>query len=131
MPAPTDLTWQQLQDAFANAHPGVDVECLQLQPVDSNNPNGAKTLSLNITAITNMTVQDFSDAGVVKSLIMLLELARAAQEKLNEGKLAGERLAAFPAATLGAQANGFVPISRTISARYELASAVRIVAVTA
>jgi hypothetical protein len=119
MAAPTDLTWQQLNDVFG-------------YPIVAQIPAGESTtnLMLNLTILSPEFLTT-DQGGVVKALMKLLELARKAQEKLNEGKPSGEKLAAFPAPTIGNQASGQVPIERRIASRIELSSATSIVGVTA
>lgn len=119
MAAPTDLTWQQLNDIF---------EYPLIAQVDAG--ESTTNLMLNLSILSPEFVAT-NQAGVIKALAKLLEIARKAQEKLNEGKPAGEKLAAFPAPTIGGQANGYVPVTRAIASRADLSSVTSIVGATA
>lgn len=115
MPALTDLTWQQLNDIFEN-------------PLIAQVAGGESTtnLMLNLTILSPEFITT-DQTGVVKALAKLLEIARKAQEKLNEGKPAGEKLAAFPAPTVGATINGYAPVTRSLASRHELSTTTSIV----
>lgn len=126
MPAPTDLTWAQL----ARATDTVFIQQMNFSP-DPTAPNPDLRFIIDIGELTGKSVRDINDGGVVLVLSRLLDIARKAQEKLNEGKLAGERLVAFPTPTTGAAANGFVPVTRSIASRADLGSVTSIIGATA
>lgn len=122
MPAVTDLTWQQINDAFAVQNPGVDVV-----PITVISGKAYIDLSvLNDTAVAALT-----QFGVIKSATRFIDLARIAQETANTGKATGEKLTAFPVPTFGTLANGFAPVTRTVTARAVLSSATQIVGTNA
>lgn len=122
MPAPTDLTWQQFNDAFSTLAGDI------VFAITSND----NTLILNIPVVLGVSGQlTTNNAGVIKFLTRCLEAARIAQEQLNQDKPVGERLTAFPTPTTGTPANGFVPITRTLTSRARLASATEIIGTTA
>lgn len=122
----TDLTWQQL----AVASNGNWFGQFNISPI-TEGPQDLRWF-LDIGAVLGETqLKDLNSPGVIKALTRLLDAARIAQEKANEGKVAGERLTAFPAPTTGAPANGAVPITRTIAARALLSSATQIVGTNA
>lgn len=125
MPAKTDLSWGEL-----NTIVGENIAFF-FPRTDTSSTVATERLYLDMTALTGESVSDITQQGVIKGLSKLLDIARKAQEKANEGRPAGERLAAFPTPTAGNTANGFVPITRSISARHELASATNIVGTTA
>ena len=120
MAAPTDLTFQELQDAFIKI--GIDSVFL----VDSyGNISG---IDLSGILGNQATGTRFTGGGVVKFAVKFLEAYRIAPEVLNESQIPGERLIAFPTASMGSVSSGFVPVTRSsIQSRYELASAIRIV----
>lgn len=122
MPAVTDLTWQQINEAFSAQNSGVDVVPITVI-------SGKAYIDLSILTDTNVTTQ--TQAGVIKATTRLLDLARIAQETANTGKVTGEKLTAFPAPTFGTLANGYAPVTRTLTARALLSSATQIVGTNA
>lgn len=122
MAAVTDLTWQQINDAFAAQNPGVDVVPITVI-------SGKVYIDLSILNDTSISVP--TQAGVIKALTRLFDLARVSQETANTGKTTGEKLTAFPTPTFGTLANGFAPITRTLTARAVLSSATQIVGTNA
>lgn len=123
MPAVTDLNWNQLD-------PGQEKN-LFIQYKDPQNPNAPTVWALNLEALTGQPVTDLSTPGVIKAFSKLLDLARAAQETANTGRSTGEKLTAFPAPTFGTLANGYAPVTRTLTARALLSSATQIVGTNA
>jgi len=77
---------------------------------------GARVV-IDISVLFGRDITYESDTGVIESLLKLRELAVKAQATVNQGKVAGEKLNAFPAANYGAVANGFSTVSGSISAR--------------
>jgi hypothetical protein len=115
MAAITDLTWQQVQDKL---------------------PAGAITVvggavTINIGLINDSTVNALTDSGVVKFFSMLFTAANKAQTDANVDQIDGEKLAAFSPATIGANANGFITLSRPFICRSELATATTIIGTNA
>lgn len=127
MPAPTDLSWGQLNGVIPNN----DGTFLTFVTFTEPDAEGVSNVSINLSVLTGYSITSSQSKGVIKALTRLLEAARLAQEKLNEGKPVGERLAAFPAPTIGNQTNGQVPFERRIVSRVELASATSIIGATA
>lgn len=121
MPAVTDLTWQQIRDAFAQQG------FIQNPIIQGAVGDGVAQIYIDVSALLGGATQEFTKEGVVKAFTKLLAAARVAQEAANTGKAAGEKLAAFPAATTGTPSNGAVPITHTITARALLSSATQIV----
>lgn len=125
MAAPTDLTWQQLNDAFGQTI------IAQLRP-NEEGESVENVLAIKIPVLLNDQQINTSDSqGVIKALAKLIEIARIAQETLNTGKPAGERLVAFPAPVVGGASNGSVPITRSIASRAVLSSVTQIDGATA
>ncbi len=122
MPAVTDLTWAQINEAFSRQNPGVDV-------IPTTLINGK--LYLDLSLFSESQVTDTTQDGVIKTLTKLWDLARAAQENANTGRAVGEKLVAFPPPTFGAATNGQAPITRQIAARVVLNSATQIVGTNA
>lgn len=127
MAAPTDLSWQHLNGALLDAH-GSPLNFVFIGEPDAE---GFSEVKIDLSSLTGYPITNGQSKGVIKALSRLLEAARNAQEKLNEGKPAGERLAAFPPPTTGATANGTVPITRSIASRAVLSSVTQIDGATA
>lgn len=126
MPAPTDLTWAQLQAAFAE---------LGIQSVLSETVVGAVYhVNFNVSPIVGEV--GMVGGGVVKFATKLLEACRLAQDRLNTDasgalKPAGERFDAFPAPTLAPAIGAFVPVTRSVRSRSDIGSATKVVGATA
>ena len=124
MAAITDLTWQQLADALGT---------MGANPISISGTPNASVITLSISTLvtgtykSDGTEQPIGETGVIRALTKLLDAARIAQEAVNTGKVAGEKLSAFPAPTFGTLANGYAPITRTLTARAVLSSATQIV----
>lgn len=111
MAAVTDLTWQQLADKL---------------------PAGAITIasgavSINVGLINGSTIDALTDDGVVKFFSLLFTAANKAQTDANVDQVDGEKLAAFSPATIGANANGYITLTRPFVCRSELATATNII----
>lgn len=128
MPAVTDLTWGDLNQGLKKLV-GEDGNFVSIITPDATFSN--RKLAIFIDDLIPGAEADLSKVGVIKLLTMLLDAARLQQETLNQGKVAGERLTAFPAPTFGNLSNGFAPITRTITARAVLSSATQIVGTNA
>lgn len=112
MAAITDLTFQQLQDAI-----GVTGAITVV--------SGKVVIDAGLVA--GLTLDDLADMGVLKFLDKLIEAGFDAQVAANSAQIAGERLAAFNAPTIGAaSSSGLVPVTRSIGFRYVLDSATTI-----
>lgn len=112
MAAITDLTWQQLADKL---------------PANAVKLDTGKVI-IDVGVLTGTTVDGLTDTGVVKAIAALMSAGFQAQATVNEPQVAGEKLAAFNTPVNGAIASGYVPITRAIVTRAELASATNIVA---
>lgn len=124
MPAVTDLTWAQLNEAFKVVL-GTNTDTIT---VDSY---GTPT-EININGIVGSYPALGSDkAGVLKFLTRLYDACLVAQDTANTGKAVGEKLTAFRAATSTAPVGTFVPVTRTIAARHDLSSSTKIVGTNA
>lgn len=127
MPAPTDLTWRQFGDALG------EILGSQIQNVlMETDATGANRLIFTVSDLAPFKEYfNRPDIGVVKAISRQIAAGRIAQEKLNEGKPAGERLTAFPVPTTGAPALGQVPLTYTVTARAVLSSVTEIKGTTA
>ena len=123
MAAPTDLTWAQLNGVIT------DNNGSPLTFITSTEPDaeGFSVIGVDLSALVGYPITSMQNKGVIKALARLLEIARAAQEKLNEGKPAGEKLAALPAPTVGPTINGYAPVTRSLASRHELSTTTSIV----
>ena len=121
MPATTDLSWTDYKEAF---------EQLGMLDVLILDAYGNPTKFDVFAVIGNeYKVTDGSPAtsGIVKFLSKCLEAGKHAQDKANTGKATGEKLAAFPAPTLGGATGTLVPVSRSLVTRHDLTSTGKIV----
>lgn len=128
MAAITDLTWTQLNVALK-----------ELTGTSSADPNLITTdaygipTSINITkvvgGITGSPADPSSVTGVIKFLNRLHDACRMAQESVNQGKAAGEKLSAFGAPTSATPKGNLVPITRTIVSQADLSTATKIVGI--
>ena len=118
MAAITDLTFSQLSDALGIPNAiFVGEDAL-----------GNITVQLSISAINDETVNNLTNAGVVKFLTRLREACHKAQETINQGQTEGEKLDAFPAAvSSGAVVDGYVQQSGGIKSKIAVATATQIV----
>lgn len=110
----TDLSWQQLLVAL----PANSI-VVQVGPP-------AKVM-IDVGLLTGKTTEALTDLGVVQLLVKLLTSALIAQQTVNENQIPGERLTAFSNPASGGAVNGYVPITRSLTARAELASATNVV----
>lgn len=110
MAAIVDLTWQQLLDKL---------------PANSLVVTAGKVM-IDVSIASGVAADALTDGGVIKFFAAALSAAANAQTTANTGQITGERLSAFGSASNGTIANGFVPISRTFTARSELATATNI-----
>ena len=81
-----DLTWNQLQQDI-----GIQ-GCIQI----SNN-----SISIDVSILTGQTYTDLNALGVAEFVHKLLNACNKSQVRINQGVEVGQRLAAFPSATLG------------------------------
>lgn len=126
MPAPNDLSWEQLQSAFAQL--GIN------NIINGSTANGIYRINFDLSEV--VSVGSLRDPGVIKFISKLLDACRIAQERVNldeNGNLkpAGERLDAFPPPTTGTIVVGQVPIIKSVRTRSDLSSATRITGATA
>ena len=112
--APTDITWNQVNQSL------IDMGLTAPITIDAYG-NGT---AINI----NNVVSTRSASSAVEFVSRLLEACRNAQEVANNGKVAPDRLTSFPTSTIGTATLGYVPVTRSVVGRYELASAKKIVA---
>ena len=110
----TDLTYNQLNDAFSDTQP------LFLMGLDDDRND---VVMLNVSLL-NEGIEGLGDSGVVKLMVKLRELCYAAQLTANEFQTAGERLDAFaPSAVSGGLINGGIVQTGTIKSRILTSSA--------
>lgn len=115
MAALTDLTWQQLADKL---------------PAGSITVASGK-VTIDVSLAAGITADALTDPGVVKFFSMLFTAANKAQVDANADQVDGERLAAFAPAAIGANANGFITLTRPFVCRSELATATNIIGTNA
>lgn len=115
MAALTDLTWQQVADKL---------------PVGAITVSAGK-VTIDISLITDTTVDSLTDSGVIKFFSVLFTAANKAQTDANVDQVDGERLTAFSPATIGANANGYITLTRPFVCRSELATATNIIGTNA
>lgn len=116
----TDLTWQQLSD-------NLPAGTIELQPAAAGPPAVPAQIKINVSKLVNSSIDAMTAQQVVKSLAVLLTAGFNAQTAANQGQVAGERLAAFPPVGVGGIAGGYVPMTRSVTSRHELSSAVNII----
>lgn len=121
MPAVTDLTFIQLNDALKQ------LTGATFDFVTSDIESGGVFINLGTFSSNGVP----SGTGVIKAIATLMDAARVAQETANQNKAAGEKLTAFPVPTIGTPNNGAVPITRALTARAVLSSATQIVGTNA
>lgn len=112
MAALNDLTWQQLADKLPTNAIKVDT-------------NGKVVIDVGI--VNTATADALTDSGVVKFFSMLFTAANKAQTDANAQQEDGEKLSAFSPATIGANANGYITLTRPFVCRSELATATNII----
>ena len=108
----TDLTWQQLATKL---------------PAGAITVGTGGAVTINVALVNSDTVDALTDLGVTKFFSLLFSAANKAQTDANETLETGERLAAFSAASIGANANGYITLTRPFVCRAELATATVIV----
>jgi len=111
MAALTDLTWQQL--------------AAQL-PANSITVVSGK-VTIDVSVASDITADALTDAGVIKFFSFLFTAANKAQTAANTSQVQGEKLAAFNAATIGSNAEGYITLTRPFVCRSELATATNII----
>ena len=111
MAALTDLTWQQLVSKLP----------------DDAITVVAGAVTINVGIVNESTVDALTDTGVIKFFSMLFSAANKAQIDANVAQVEGEKLAAFSPATVGANANGFITLTRPFICKSELSTATNIV----
>ena len=126
MPAPNDLTWEQLQAGFTEL--GIS------NVLSEEMVNGIYNTNFDLTPIVGSV--SLRNAGVMKFISKLLDACRIAQERANlddNGNLrpSGERLDAFPAPVTGTIVAGQVPVNKTVRTRSDLTSVTKITGATA
>lgn len=102
-----DLRWQEVNEAFQSL---------------------GNKLNVGVDGYGNPIFSHSSETpvGVVEFLNRLLEGCRAAQERINQGRPANEKLTSFPAVVAGAPIGGFIVVSRSVVCKYELESVTKI-----
>ena len=108
----TDLTWQQLAAKL---------------PVGAITVGAGGAVAINAALVNGDTVDALTDMGVVKFFSLLFSAANKAQADANVAQEDGEKLSAFSAASIGANANGFITLTRPFICRAELATSTNIV----
>jgi len=122
MPAVTDITYSQLNNALR------DQLGLHSDPITFN-ANGMPE-SIDIMLIIESMPLDMSNnatGGVVKLMTRLFDACRQAQNTINDGQPAGERLNTFAAPTAQALVGNLIPIVRTMTTRADFSSADKVV----
>lgn len=114
MAAVTDLSWQQLSDAFGSQAVG---HSLLRYTADAYGNH----LFLDLVTLLGRDVAGLTETGVIEALLKLRELCVAAQATANTGKTDAEKLKSFPAATYSAASNSNLPITATITAKIPVA----------
>lgn len=118
MAAITDLTYDQL-----NAALGVDNAIYV-----GEDPLGNIGVLISVSLINGEVANTLSEKGTIKLLTRLMAACRKAQETLNEGQAAGEKLDAFPeAVSSGVVVDGYVQQTSAIKSRIAVATATEIV----
>lgn len=117
MAALTDLTWQQLAAKLPAG-------AITIVPATVDDP--AKVM-IDASLAADISAAALTDVGVVKFFSMLFTAANKAQIDANADQVDGEKLAAFSPATIGANANGFITLTRPFVCRSELATATNII----
>lgn len=126
MAAVTDLNWTDLNAGLRKLLDDPDYNFIYIDTTAT-----PPRLRLDISALMPGSSSNLNNAGGIKLLAILFDAARLQQETLNQGKAVGEKLTAFPAPTFGTLANGYAPITRTLTARAVLSSATQIVGTNA
>lgn len=122
MTAITDLTWQQLSDAFGGGS----------QVFLGEDPQGNIGVLISVAATNQTSDAGLASSGVVKFLMRLRDAAANAQAAANAAEGVTETLAAFPPATTeGNIADGYVVQKGEIRAAIAVASATTVVGPTA
>lgn len=115
----TDLTFQQLSDAFEGQGDPIYV---------AGDINGNIGVIISLTALSGEAVSDLGVTGVVKAVTRLLALCRKAQAAANEPLPIGEKLAAFPAAmSNNTLFNGQIEITEMVKSRVLIDSATKVI----
>ena len=107
----SDLTWQQLADKLPSGTISI--------------VNGA--VSINVGNVIAATTDTLNNPGVVKFFSLLFTAANKAQTEANAEQADGEKLTAFSPATIGANVDGYITLSRPFICRSELATATNII----
>lgn len=121
MAALTDLTWQQLASELP-------VGAIMITPATTTEP--AKVM-VDVSLAADISADVLATTGVVKFFSMMFTAANKAQATANEPQIDGEKLAAFNPATIGANANGYITLTRPFVCRSELATATNIIGTNA
>lgn len=125
MPAVTDLTWRQLDDALKQLT-GATIDIIRLD--NSGAVSGIDIAKVLSSTSTQIDANDpMSTTGVIKFITRLYDACKLAQETANQNKATGEKLSAFGVATAAAPKGTLVPITRTMTTQADLSSATRIV----
>lgn len=122
MPAITDLTWSQLNQALIELNGGTGI-------IETNDSDFATVINVGKTLGYPPTLNDNSQGtyGVIRFMARLLDACRLAQETVNQGQSVGERLAAFPAPTPGATTGGYAALTRSMTGRHDLTSSNKVI----
>lgn len=106
MPAITDLTWEQIQQA-----------CSDPTAISYNATDG---IVIRVGKITGDTYANLAASGVVEFMNKLHTICAAAQSTANLNQPAGERLASFPPQSASAPSSGYVTVTQSIVSRIPL-----------
>lgn len=98
--------------------------------VSASVANGPEELVVRLRDLVGGEVLTLQSEGVVKAVARLLEICLDAQTDLNSTRQAGDKLRSFRLAGSGTPAGGFVPITYTFTAQYQLTSTPEITGVT-
>lgn len=130
MPAVTDLTWTQLNNALKQ----LTGENSNLITVDGYGVATAIDVvkvigGFNVDPQTNDGMS--TTTGVLKFVTRLHDACRIAQETANKDKAIGEKLTAFGAATAATPRGNLVPITRSLTSQADLSTAIKVVGTNA
>lgn len=122
MPAVTDITYQQLNNALREQL-GLHSDLIAF---DANGMPESIDIMLIIESLP-LDISNNATGGVIKLMTRLFDGCRQAQNTINEGQSAGERLNTFAAPTAQALAGNLIPIVRTMTTRADFSSADKVV----
>lgn len=111
MAALTDLTWQQMADKL---------------PAGAITVTAGGAVVIDVGLVNDAATPALTASGVVKFFSMVFTAANKAQTDANVPQINGEKLAAFNPAVIGANANGFITLTRPFVCKSELSTATNI-----